>query len=120
MSCRGVTLQTLAASAAERRRRVRTSPSLAISTGPSASRVSVSATALISPLIADWGADIVGAASRGNDPNRYRERGESLLVRTPTWRAPALPASGFPGGGGPRAPWPLERGPEATELHGDR
>src|SRR5688572_24423990 len=44
MSWRGVTLQTRAASAAERRRRERTSPSLAMSTRVRTSRVSFSAT----------------------------------------------------------------------------
>src|SRR6267143_7196680 len=50
MSWRGVTLQTLAASAAERRRRARTSPSLAIRTCVSASCVWASATGLCSPV----------------------------------------------------------------------
>src|SRR4051794_7786659 len=45
MSCRGVTLQTRAASAAESRRRDRTSPSLAIRIRASASRLSASGTA---------------------------------------------------------------------------
>src|SRR5206468_11034844 len=44
MSCRGVTLQTRAASAADSRRRERTSPSLAMSTRARTSRISVSAT----------------------------------------------------------------------------
>src|SRR2546425_7221108 len=50
MSWRGVTLQTRAASAAERRRRASTSPSFAISTWVSASCVWASATGLCSPV----------------------------------------------------------------------
>src|SRR2546430_9841852 len=50
MSCRGLTLHTRAASAAERRRRARTSPSLAIKTCVSASCVWASATGLCSPV----------------------------------------------------------------------
>src|SRR5512135_3207766 len=46
MSWRGVTLQTRAASAAERRRRASTSPSLATRIRASTSRVSASATTL--------------------------------------------------------------------------
>src|SRR5690348_6804691 len=75
MSCRGVTLQTRAASAAESRRRDSTSPSLAIRIRARTSRVSDSAMRSPSASAASDRATaemVVGARGRVNKRDRWR------------------------------------------------
>src|SRR2546428_7079672 len=114
MSWRGVTLQTRAASAAERRRRPSTSPSFAIRTCASASRVSGSATALQTPLTPD---SAIECCRRTIHVSMTRTDIETwLLASSPNGRALALPVRDLDRGVIPSEPRTLELRPETPYL----
>src|SRR3989442_12594397 len=114
MSWRGVTLQTRAASAAERRRRPSTSPSFAIRTCASASRVSGSATALQTPLTPD---SAIECCRRTIHVSMTRTDIETwLLASSPNGRALALPVRDLDRGVIPREAGALELGPKSPDL----
>src|SRR2546425_8216099 len=110
MSWRGVTLQTRAASAAERRRRPSTSPSFAIRTCASASRVSGSATALQTPLTPD---SAIECCRRTIHASMTRTDIETwLLASSPNGRALALPVRDLDRGVIPREAGGPQLGPK--------
>src|SRR5882672_3583155 len=114
MSWRGVTLQTRAASAAERRRRPSTSPSFAIRTCASASRVSGSATALQTPLTPD---SAIECCRRTIHVSMTRTDIETwLLASSPNGRALALPVRDLDRGVIPREAGAIELSPKSPDL----
>src|SRR2546422_7662858 len=116
MSWRGVTLQTRAASAAERRRRPSTSPSFAIRTCASASRVSGSATALQTPLTPD---SAIECCRRTIHVSMTRTDIETwLLASSPNGRALALPVRDLDRGVIPREAGALQLRPNPAHLCG--
>src|SRR3989442_8922584 len=111
MSWRGVTLQTRAASAAERRRRPSTSPSFAIRTCASASRVSGSAPALQTPLTPD---SAIECCRRTIHVSMTRTDIETwLLASSPNGRALALPVRDLDRGVIPREAGAPQLGPKS-------
>src|SRR2546425_1398135 len=115
MSWRGVTLQTRAASAAERRRRPSTSPSFAIRTCASASRVSGSATALQTPLTPD---SAIECCRRTIHVSMTRTDIETwLLASSPNGRALALPVRDLDRGVIPREAGAPQLRPKSPDLH---
>src|SRR5437867_11491860 len=117
MSWRGVTLQTRAASAAERRRRASTSPSFAISTWVSASCVWASATGLCSPVSNSDGE----CCWRTNHVSmRWTDIETWLLAGTSNGRALDLPVRHLDRGVIPGELLAVELRPEAADLDADR
>src|SRR2546429_557434 len=117
MSCRGVTLQTRAASAAERRRRARTSPSLAIRTCVSASCVWASATGHCSPVSNSDGE----CCWRTNHVSmRWTDIETWLLAGGSYRRALDLPVRHLDRGVIPGELRAIEFGPEAADLDSHR
>src|SRR5438128_10622897 len=113
MSWRGVTLQTRAASAAERRRRASTSPSLAIRTCVSASCVWASATGLCSPVS---NSDCECCWWRNHVSMRWTDIETWLLARGPYRRALDLPVRHLDRGVIPGEPRTIALRPEASDL----
>src|SRR6059058_5769431 len=116
MSLRGVTLHTRAASAAERRRRARTSPSLAIRTCVSASCVWASATGLCSPVS---NSDCECCWSRNHVSMRWTDIETWLLARGPYRRPLDLSVRHLDRGVIPGEPRAVELRPEASDLDAD-